>query len=304
MEMSTLLNGSPIPKILYGTTQRENKDPLKVLAALRAGYLGIDTASSRRFHLEDQDDKALSEYFSQPEARRDGVLVQSKYAPPTEQADPWPYSVLDDTTSRVLKSVLRSAEDLGVDVLDVYFLRTPLNSLEGSMEVWKVLEQLVLRGGIRYLGIANVKAQRLRQLLKQQQQQQQQAIGLRPRFVQNCFKFRESTGGYDREVVELCKEYSIVYQVFGVFNEGNHHLLNCKPVKQWAEGQNITRHQALLQMLMAAADDKGLRICFLDGTTDPKHMEDNLAAVVGESQDGGRPSSEQAWAFSRLIEWV
>ncbi|KAJ2902101.1 hypothetical protein MKZ38_001010 [Zalerion maritima] len=290
-EVPTLLNGSPVPPILYGTAVRDGKPRPDVVAALEAGYRAIDSANSRLFHREDEDGQAVSTFVANntDSVSRDAIFIQSKYAPPTEQAEPWPYDMADDTTSRVYKSVLRSAADLRLETIDAYFLHTPLGSLSGTLEAWRALERIVDRGGIRYLGIANVKAPRLRQLFDQAR--------VKPAFVQNWFR-RDTR--YDRGVAAFCRDHGIVYQVFGVFDGENAELLRCDSVRRHARDQSITARQALLRMISAAAASRGLRLCVLDGTTDRKHMEENLRAVMGLPE----PSKELVQSFSSLIGWL
>ncbi|KAI0453556.1 NADP-dependent oxidoreductase domain-containing protein [Xylaria acuta] len=262
-----LLSGAPIPRILYGTARRKQDRHSQVLAALQHGYCGIDTANSRLFHHEVEDGQALANFLlGNPTARGD-IFIQSKYAPPSEQAEPWPYAIADDATVRVFKSVLRSAADIGVDVIDAFLLHVPLSSLIGTLEVWHALESIVERGGVRYLGIANVTIHGLQQLFEH--------ADVKPAVVQNWFR---KTNGYDREVVAFCREHGIVYQIFGVFDEQNRELLNCNPVKR-RSGSTVSPYQALLQILFRVAAFQGLQLCILDGTSSVQHMSENIEAV-------------------------
>ncbi|KAK4244749.1 NADP-dependent oxidoreductase domain-containing protein [Corynascus novoguineensis] len=288
----TLRNGDPIPRIFYGTARRKGKAVPDVRTALQLGYRAIDTASSRRFHHEAEDGRALREFLdatNKEGGRLEGIFVQSKFAAPPEHVEPLPYETRDDTTVRVLKSVLRSAEDLGTEVLDAYFLHAPLPTIEGTVQAWRVLEQLVSRGAVRYLGIANVALPRLGKLYDQAQ--------VKPAFVQNWFR---KTTTYDRDVVMFCKEHHITYQMFGVFDEANAGLLECEPVQKRARTISVTTHQALLQLLLETAAAMGLQLCILDGTTSADHMRENLSAV---RQFGGLPESDVE-SFRQLIGWV
>ncbi|KAH6857103.1 NADP-dependent oxidoreductase domain-containing protein [Chaetomium sp. MPI-CAGE-AT-0009] len=133
----TLRNGNPIPQIIYGTARRKEKAAPDVRTALQLGYRAIDTASSRRFHHETEDGRALREFLDAKGGEGgglEGIFVQSKFAAPPGHDEPLPYSMTDDTTAFVLKSVLRSADDLGVDVLDAYFLHAPLPTAEGTVQ--------------------------------------------------------------------------------------------------------------------------------------------------------------------------
>lgn len=288
--MPTLLNGADIPFILYGTARREQKEAPDVPGALQRGYRALDTSSSRRFHNEAIDGQSIMEFLTNSgnSTSREEILIQSKYAPPSGQAEPWPYEITDDIVGRVFKSVLRSASDLGVEVIDVYFLSTPLKSLEETLEAWCALEHIVARGGIRYLGIANVKTTRLRELCSQAQS--------KPKFVQNWF---QKATGYDQEVVRFCRENDIVYQAFGIFDEANAFLLDCDLVRKRAVDKSITSHQALLQLLLAGAAAKGLQLCILDGTANRDHMNENLCAV--SQLDGLRKPDIES--FLGLIGW-
>jgi diketogulonate reductase-like aldo/keto reductase len=150
---TTFRNGEPIPPILYGTVRRDGKALPDVDAALELGYRGLDTASSRRFHQEPEDGKALHEFLDANGggASLEGIFIQSKFGAPPGHVEPLLYDLGDDTKVRVLKSVLRSADDLGVDVIDTYFLHAPFSTIEGTVQAWWVLEELVSQGAVATL---------------------------------------------------------------------------------------------------------------------------------------------------------
>ena len=270
--MPSLLDGSDIPSIIYGTARKQPLRPPEIGVALRLGYRAIDTASARRFHNEAFDGEALSQFLAQTEGcdfSRKELFIQAKFASPSAQAEPpWPYDVADDTRIRVLKSVLESSNKLGVDVIDVYFLHTPLHSLQETLGAWRTMEDIVAHGGIRYLGIANITSTGLRELWN--------SVSIRPQFVQNWFQKKTT---YDTEVVHFCCENSIVYQMFGVFDHKNAYLLEYDTVTHRAAQKSITKHQALLQLLLVGAARIGLKLCLLDGSTNPAHMKENLGTV-------------------------
>jgi diketogulonate reductase-like aldo/keto reductase len=169
-------------------------------------------------------------------------------------------------------------------------------------EAWRALEELVGKGAIRYLGVCNVSAGRLRELWD--------LAKVKPTFVQGWFRPKT---GYDNEVVRFCRQSGIVYQAFGVFDEFNGHLLESPPVKRRASAGAITGHQALLEMLFLAAKTLGLRLCILDGSRDIEHMKQNLAAVdvhtdveaADESKDEEIDDTDDGVeSFARLINWA
>ncbi|CAN9179617.1 unnamed protein product, partial [Alternaria alternata] len=192
--MPTLINGSQIPRLLYGTALRPRNEPQLIETALTAGYGGIDTACSRKLHSEDADGVALRTTFAKANAsQRSSLLVQSKFVAAEDQADPWPYRFEDTLRLQVLLSVARSCEDLGVDVLDVYFLARPFATLNDSIITWKSLEDIVHQGGIRYLGLCNCTVASLRDLYSM--------VTIKPRFIQINVDDFYGDGG---ETVEFC----------------------------------------------------------------------------------------------------
>ncbi|KAI1378296.1 NADP-dependent oxidoreductase domain-containing protein [Hypoxylon crocopeplum] len=285
-----LLNGSLIPQIIYGTARREGKRLPNVLQALEVGYRAIDTATSRRFHHEDEDGQAIAQCLAKDSGsvHRHDVLIQSKYCAPADQTEQWPYDIADDTKSRVFKSVLCCADNLEIDVIDVYFL-SPLSSSDRTLDAWHALESIANRGGIRYIGVCNVRIASLRALYEQAR--------VKPTFVQNWFRKAKD---FDREVMEFCRGHGIVYQIFGVFDVENADLLDSEPVQKHAQVNSISTHQALIQFLMAVATSQGLQLCILDGTTSIDHMKDNLKAVSQPSEI----RDVDARVFSDLIGWI
>ncbi|PVH86751.1 Aldo/keto reductase [Cadophora sp. DSE1049] len=195
----TLLDGSPIPKIIYGTARRVQDRLPDLSKALQTGYRAFDTACSRRFHNQQLDGKELFDFLT----RHGDSLSRNKIL--------------------VLKSVLQTATDLKVDTVDVYFLQTPLDSKKAMLVAWQALESIVDRGGIRYLGMANVKISRLRLIYEEAR--------IKPAFVQNWF--RRATG-YDAENVAFCRDNDIVYEAFGIFDDDNSWLLENPSVRRIA----------------------------------------------------------------------
>lgn len=269
-----LQDGSPIPRLIYGTSIHEPPHPQPdVLVALRHGYRGVDTASSRKFHSEIRDGEAIREATTttQDVVGRESLLIQTKYTSPyghPRDQSTWPYHVEDSPSLRVLKSVARSVEDLQVDAIDVYFLHRPLDSLPETLEAWQTLEDIVRRGGVRYLGLCNVCASMLGQVWDR--------TSIKPLFVQN--PFRKDGLGYDVEVVRYCQQKGIVYQIFGLFSPCNEELFDCEPVST-IMGLGATKHQALIRALLEAARAIGLTLCILSGTTSERHMGENMAAL-------------------------
>ena len=268
--MVTLQNGQPLPPLVFGTGFRESGRRGHVDAALVIGYRAIDSASSRKFHDEELDgDQLLKGLQSTGMAMsiRD-VFVQSKFTPAEWHIEPRPFGLNDNITTQVMKSVLRSARDLQVATLDAYLLHGPLDTIEETTTAWKTLEDIVLHGGIRYLGICNVDLSTLEQLYS--------AAIVKPTLVQNRLRER---GNYDRGVVEFCAANGIVYQVFGVLWKSNQGLLQSETVRNHASANGYSAVQALYNLLIATAREKGVQLSIVDGASCQQNMADNLIAA-------------------------
>ncbi|KAF2685924.1 Aldo/keto reductase [Lentithecium fluviatile CBS 122367] len=267
----TFLNGDAFPPLVYGSAIRERPKQANIRAAFRKGYRGLDTASSRGLHDEQQDGQALKDLLAsrsnslQLNIKREDIWIQTKFSIALDQSDPWPYDPGDPIALQILKSIQRSLINLGVDVIDVYFLSSQLSTFEETLSAWEVMETLVQRGIVRYLGICHVNADLLRRLLGR--------VTTKPAFVQNEFVLDD---GCDSHVRSICKAQGIAYQVFGLFWKHNSGLLSLAPVQQLARSFDFTAQVALLVLILASAADEGLRLSILDGTMDEHHMEMNL----------------------------
>lgn len=144
-----LLDGSSLPPLIYGTTINESPHCQPSLVdAIRHGYRGIDTASTRKFHNEALDGDRIRAVMAQGPINREALLIQTKYTSPSDHPDDettWPYSIEDSPSLRVLRSVGGSTDDLKVDVIDVYLPHRILDSLADTVAAWKSLEKIVGR---------------------------------------------------------------------------------------------------------------------------------------------------------------
>jgi len=90
-----------------------------------------------------------------------------------------------------------------------------------------------------------------------------------PAFVQNrCY----ARLGWDREVRTFCRERKIVYQGFSLLT-ANQEVLRHPPVIQLAESLGAT----VAQVIFAFARAVGMLP--LTGTSDPNHMQEDLASL-------------------------
>jgi len=289
--MATLQSGQPLPPLVFGTGFRPQGRRGSVKAALAAGYRAIDTASSHKFHDEALDGNQLIDGLISKDgiASIKEVFVQSKFTPAEWHVEPRPFNLEDGLQTRVMKSVLKSSQDLRVDVLDAYLLHGPLDTIDKTMIAWKTLEDIVAHGGIRYLGICNVDIFTLEQVFA--------AATVKPAVVQN--KLREEND-YDRKVKDFCAAHGIVYQVFGVLWQNNQGLLHSEVVRGHAKAKNWSPIQALYNLLVVSAQQKGLQLSIVDGASSAQNMNDNLTAVVDQSDIKNETLQEAL----RLLHWI
>lgn len=265
------VQGVTVPTLLYGTAWKEERTASLVSEALRAGFRGIDTANQRRHYHEAGVGEAIAAWRSSA-PRTAAPFIQTKFTHLESQDERLPYDPSADFPTRVRQSFASSLEHLGVDRIDSLLLHGPRSRTGWSgadLEVWRTLESLQRDGVVRLIGVSNVGRGQLEQLCH--------LAEVRPAFVQNrCF----ARMGWDREVRAICRAEGIVYQGFSLLT-ANGEELRASLLRGLADrlGRSVP------QVVFRFALQLGM-IC-LTGTTDPKHMREDLSVfdfelTVGE----------------------
>jgi diketogulonate reductase-like aldo/keto reductase len=265
---ATMVCGSPFPSRVYGTAFREGHRPPNIHLAAAAGYRVIDTSSTRKSHNERIDGQQLVTLYhdSIMAVTRSEIFLQTKFTPRYAQQEPLPFDVLKDPPMiQVLKSALRSAEDLQTEFFDMYLLHYPMENGADTLEVWRAMEAMHDRNAARYLGLCHANPQYLQWLWD--------CARVKPSAIQN--RFSKDTR-YDEEVIRFCQIHGIIYQAFGVFADDNQDLLSSSVVLGFAKKHSVSSRQALSSLLIAMYASDGIVFCIVDGTSDPKHMKENL----------------------------
>jgi diketogulonate reductase-like aldo/keto reductase len=150
-----------------------------------------------------------------------------------------------------------------VDGIDSYVLHGPRTSAgltRSDVEVWRAMEELHREGQTRLVGVSNVSAAQLAAICA--------LAEVRPAFVQNrCF----ARLGWDREVRAVCAAEGVVYQGFSLLTANRSELASAE-LRRVAASIGATPAQVVFRF----AQQVGM-IC-LTGTTDPRHMREDLAA--------------------------
>jgi diketogulonate reductase-like aldo/keto reductase len=255
------VRGVLVPGIFYGTAWKEAATEDLVFAALSAGFRGLDTANQRKHYFEEGVGRALQRKLREGGLRRAELFVQTKFTALDGQDHRLPYARKASVGEQVAQSFQSSLEHLGIDSLDSLVLHGP-SQREGlgreDHEAWRAMESLAQAGKVALLGISNVTARQVTELVA--------LARVPPAFVQNrCYAER----GWDRAVRAVCDRHGIVYQGFSLLT-ANRSVLAHPGVVAIA-----TRHgRTPAQVVFRFAQQVGM--IPLTGTTDPTHMRQDL----------------------------
>jgi diketogulonate reductase-like aldo/keto reductase len=244
------------PSFLYGTAWKKDQTARLVKLALASGFRGIDTANQLIHYYEEGVGEAIQG------VPRDTLFLQTKFTSMGGQDHRTPYDRSADLATQVKQSFESSLKHLRTDWLDSYVLHGPHTRrglIPEDWEVWGAMEALQKAGKTRVLGISNVNAGQLRELLAK--------AAVKPAYVQNrCY----AVLGWDAEVRAICRENQIVYQGFSLLT-ANIDVLSVEPLRLIAE-----RHSTgIAQVVFRFAQQIGMLP--LTGTTDEGHMKEDLA---------------------------
>lgn len=258
------IGGVRVPRLLYGTAWKEDATEDLVTAALAAGFRGFDTANQRKHYHEAGVGRALARALDQGRVTRDQLFVQTKFTFAAGQDHRLPYDPRAPIALQVEQSFARSLEHLQLDRLDSLVLHGP--SQAGSLgpddrAAWAAMEALHAAGRVGVLGVSNVSAGQLDELLA--------LARVAPAFVQNrCYAER----GWDRAVRDRCARHDVRYQGFSLLT-ANRAVVGHRRVASIADQHRRTPAQVVFRFALQ------LGMIALTGTRDPLHMREDLAAL-------------------------
>lgn len=273
-----VLAGVRVPRLIYGTAWKEDRTAGLVGDALAAGFRGLDTANQRKHYHE----AGVGEGLRASTVPRDRLFLQTKFTFRTGQDHRLPYDPLAPIAQQVQQSLASSLDHLGTDRLDAYLLHGPSQPIglgEADWEAWRAMEAAHNAGKASLLGVSNVNADQLDELLA--------SATVRPRVVQNRSYTRPHA---DAAVRQLCAEHGLGYEGFSLLT--GHPLVRHPHVAQAAARLGATAPQVVLRHAL----DRG--ILALTGTTSREHMAQDLAVR------GLRLGSVDAAAMDRLLGWA
>jgi len=251
---------STAPTFIYGTAWKKDATSELVTAAVQSGFRAIDTANQPKHYQEPLVGDALKA-LAATGVERTSLFIQTKFTPLDGHDHRVPYDPERDLKSQVRQSFESSLRHLNTDYLDSYLLHGPYNyPALGSedWEVWTAIEELYRAGKIGRIGISNVNAGQVAELVDK--------ASIKPMVVQNrCFANR----GWDRQVRDVCRKNGILYQGFSLLTANRNVLVDSR-VLSIAGRVNFHPEQVIFRFAMQVG------MVPLTGTTATQHMIDDL----------------------------
>jgi diketogulonate reductase-like aldo/keto reductase len=261
---TTLLDGFPVPRFLYGTAWKEDATQGLVETALQQGFRGIDTANQRRHYYELAVGQGIQAAIKKGLVTRDDLFIQTKFTFQRGQDHRLPYDPQASIAIQVAQSFTSSLEHLGTNHIESYVLHGPTsqNGLAAAdWEAWRAMEEIHASGRTRWLGISNINLEQLQTLHRK--------ASIKPRFVQNrCYAVQ----GWDRTVRQFCEANGIVYQGFSLLT-ANRNVLARPEMAAIAKRYHRTVNQIVFRFAI------NVGILPLTGTTKSNHMQEDLEVL-------------------------
>lgn len=257
----TTATGLRIPKIIYGTAWKKDLTAPLVEEAIIQGFRGIDTACQPKHYYEAGVGEGIATCVKNGLVMRSELYLQTKFTPFDGQ-DPKriPYDPNATLDVQVHQSFQASLKNLQTSYLDGLILHSPLSSEEKTYQVWRAMEGLVHKGGVKQLGISNCYDLKMFEDLYR-------IAEIKPAVIQNRFY---ANTGYDRSIRDFCRQYGIVYQSFWTLT-ANPHVLANQPVQKIADQYGKSPAQVFFRYLTQ------IGVVPLTGTTSVSHMKADLA---------------------------
>lgn len=259
---------SSIPRIFYGTAWKKERTAELVTLALKSGFRAIDTACQPKHYSESGVGDGIQAAIRDGVLTRTDLFLQTKFTSHGGQ-DPFrvPYDVRASLPDQVRQSFDVSLHNLHTDYIDSLVMHSPMETVEKTIAVWRVFEELHAAGRVKYLGISNIYSLDLLRTVYD-------AALIKPTFIQNRF-YEQS--GHDVGIRAFCDEHLMKYQSFWT--------LTAHPAvhKSDAVSRMVAKyHRTPAQLFYQFVHSIG--IIPLSGTTSAQHMAEDVA-VLGDRAD-------------------
>jgi diketogulonate reductase-like aldo/keto reductase len=259
-----MVDGSPIPKLLYGTAWKEERTEALTALALASGFRGIDTANQRKHYFEAAVGRAVQAVLAAGTLTRAELFLQTKFTFQGGQDERLPYDPQAPVSKQVEQSLKSSLSHFATTYVDSFVLHGPSSRGRLTREdigAWRAIEAEASAGRARFIGVSNFTLDQLQELLR--------LATVAPRFVQNrCY----ARTGWDRAVRQLCVQNGVVYQGFSLLT-ANRSELSQPVVKGLSERTGRTPAELVFRFA------RELGMLPLTGTSSEQHMRLDLHAL-------------------------
>jgi diketogulonate reductase-like aldo/keto reductase len=252
------------PVIMYGTAWKKDKTAAYVEEAAVAGFRFIDTACQPKHYNEVGVGVGWRKAATSLGLQREDFFLQTKFTDaPGQDPNTIPYDPDASIEDQVRTSLTVSLKNLQTDYLDSLVMHSPRDSVEETMEVWRIMETFVDEGKVLRLGLSNcydfTKFTTIYSMAR-----------IKPWVLQNRFYAQSN---FDTELRAFLKENGVRYQSFWTLT-ANRQALKKPEVHQLAEAKGLTPETFLFAFLMSLG-----YVIPLSGSTNRKHMEEDVAVM-------------------------
>lgn len=257
------------PYLLYGTAWKKSNTSRLVYEAVRAGFRFIDTACQPRHYFEPGVGEGWLKAAQELGLSRRDLFLQTKFTSVDGQdPDNLPYDKSAPIEEQVRQSLEVSLSNLHTTYLDSLVMHSPMSTHEDTMKVWRVFESFVDDGRVKNLGISN--CYDLREFGRIYDEAR-----IKPVVLQNRFYDQSD---FDVNLRSFCAQNGVKYQSFWTLT-ANRNALATPEVREMAVSKGLSPQTLMYAFMMQLGHTP------LDGTTDPRHMEEDVA-VMGRIQEG------------------
>ena len=210
-----LNNGIEMPVLGFGVFQMSNEEAEEsVLAALKAGYRSIDTATSYG------NEEAVGRAIKQSGVPREELFITSKL---------W---LSDYSEEKAKEGVQRSLDKLELDYLDLYLLHQPYSDAFGA---YRGLEAAYDAGKLKAIGISNFNTV------------QTYDLHFNARIKPMVSQIETNPFNQQTEAHELLGELGIVHEGWAPFAEGQHDIFKNEALANLAKKHSKSVSQVIIR---------------------------------------------------------
>jgi diketogulonate reductase-like aldo/keto reductase len=211
----TLHNGVKMPWMGLGVFKVTDGEEVieSVKAAIRNGYISIDTASFYK------NEEGVGQAFRESGVPREELFITTKV---------WN---ADQGYESTLQAFETSLDKLGLDYLDLYLIHWP--GKNKYKETWKAFEELYKQGRVRAIGVCNFQVHHLEDLIASAEiKPMVNQVELHPHLTQ-------------KELLAYCKAEGIQLEAWSPLKQGQ--LLNHPVLEDIAQKYNKSVAQVILR---------------------------------------------------------